>query len=176
MKQLMLLRHAKAESEPSIDDADRPLSVRGKHDATAMGAVLRRRALIPQLVLCSPAVRTRGTLALLAPALGEPAVCIENELYLASWKQILSHIQAVEPAVERVLVIGHNPGLADCAASLLDREADREEWERRALMAAKFPTGALAVIDVPVATWAQLTPFTGALSAFLRPKDLPGLR
>ena len=176
MKQLLLLRHAKAESEPSLDDLDRPLSLRGKRDATAMGAILRRRALIPQLVLCSPSVRTRSTLALLAPALGEPAIRIEDRLYLASWKEIFARLASLETDPDRVLVIGHNPGLGDCAAMMLNGEADREERTRRALMAAKFPTCALAVIELPFSAWAELAPKNGTLSAFLRPKDLPGLR
>ena len=175
MKQLLLLRHAKAESETSFDDFDRPLSLRGKRDATAMGAILRRRALIPQLVLCSPSVRTRSTLALLAPALGEPIIRIEDGLYLASWKEIFGRLTVLEPSLDRVLIIGHNPGLGDCAAMLLDGEADREERARRTLMAAKFPTCALAVIELPLTAWAQLAPTSGTLSAFLRPKDLPGL-
>ncbi len=176
MKQLLLLRHAKAESEPSLDDLDRPLSLRGKRDATAMGAVLRRRALIPQLILCSPSLRTRSTLALLAPALGEPAIRIEEALYLASWKEIFGRLTSLEPSLERVLVIGHNPGLADCAAMMLNGEADREERTRRALMVAKFPTCALAVIELPFSSWSELVPKSGTLGAFLRPKDLPGLR
>jgi phosphohistidine phosphatase len=176
MKQLLLLRHAKAESEPALDDLDRPLSLRGKRDATAMGAVLRRHALIPQLILCSPSLRTRSTLALLAPALGEPAIRIEETLYLASWKEIFDRLTALERGLARVLVIGHNPGLADCAAMMLNGDADREERTRRALMVAKFPTCALAVIELPVTAWTALVPKSGTLSTFLRPKDLPGLR
>ena len=177
MKQLLLLRHAKAESEPSPGDFDRPLSPRGKRDATAMGAILRRRALIPQLVLCSPSVRTRSTLALLAPALGEPSIRIEDSLYLASWKEIFVRLTALASNLDRVLVIGHNPGLGDCAAMMLNSEADREERARRTLMAAKFPTCALAVIELPLfSAWAAIAPKSGTLSAFLRPKDLPGLR
>lgn len=176
MKRLMLLRHAKAESEPTEQDEARPLSPRGKRDATAMGAMMRQRHLVPELVLCSPSVRTRATLALIGPALGAPVIRIEDRLYLAGWKPLIALFQHLDPDCDCVLVIGHNPGLEDCAAALLGHEADSDERARRVRLAAKFPTCSLAVIDCPFDSWQQLDTATGRLSAFLRPKDLPGLR
>ena len=58
---LVILRHAKAERPAELADADRPLTQRGHADAAAAGAWLAARGYRPDLVLCSPAKRTRQT-------------------------------------------------------------------------------------------------------------------
>lgn len=168
---LMLLRHAKSSwQEPALPDFERPLAPRGRAAAQAMGQVLAERSWQPDLVLCSPAARTRETWALLAPALGTVPPCRQlPSLYLATPAQLWRVLRRAPDEVERLLVIGHNPGLEEFAAALIGSG----DAALRKLLARKFPTAALAVLTLADATWAAATPGSGCLSAFLRPKDLP---
>lgn len=172
MKRLLLLRHAKAEAESSGGDHARVLAPRGERDAAAMGAAMKRAGYLPDLALCSTAARTRQTFALAAPLLGAPGVIYDDILYLAPWKTIVKRVRDVEDASGVLMVVGHNTGLEECAAALLRAKADGHERGLRAAMAAKFPTGALAVIDCPIRHWRELAPATSALSAFVTPKAL----
>ena len=81
-------------------------------------------------------------------------------------------VRETPDSVKTLLVIGHNPGLEDCAAALLNASAGGEELARREAMAEKFPTGALAVLDCGISHWTELAPGTAALADFLRPRDL----
>ena len=60
-KTLILMRHSKAEEGFTKPDHDRELAARGRRDATAAGGWLRQEGLVPDLVICSTAVRTRQT-------------------------------------------------------------------------------------------------------------------
>lgn len=68
---LVLLRHAKAESAAGTPDIDRRLTSRGHADAAAAGAWLGNQRCWPQLVICSPARRTRQTWHAIALALAD---------------------------------------------------------------------------------------------------------
>src|SRR5690349_19664904 len=75
-RRLVLLRHAKSEWPEGVPDHKRPLTARGRRDATAAGRWLR--AHLDDLghgldaVACSPAQRTRETWALVAAELADP--------------------------------------------------------------------------------------------------------
>jgi len=69
MKTLLLLRHAKSSwKHPELADHDRPLNKRGKRTAPRVSALLQDEDLIPDLILCSPAVRAHTTARLVAKA------------------------------------------------------------------------------------------------------------
>jgi len=119
---LVLLRHAKAEPPDNYaEDFDRPLSRRGRADAEAAGRWLVAAGLIPDLVLCSSAVRTRETWLRVSSAVGQVPVTYEQSLYLSSAVEALELIQATDAAVGSLLVIGHNPTMSVLSA-LLDRD------------------------------------------------------
>jgi phosphohistidine phosphatase len=162
-KRLALLRHAKSSwSDSDLDDHERPLNGRGRRAAAQMGRYLREHELVPELVLCSSALRTRQTLDLLA--LGDrPVVRIEDVLYAASASTLLGRLRLVEDDVGSVLLIAHNPGIQDLARSLTGGRGGIGE---------KYPTGALADLEVDAASWEQLGPATATLHAFVAPKDL----
>ena len=92
MLTLTLLRHAKSSwNDQTLDDFARPLSGRGEADAPRIGAYMRKHAIAPDLVLCSTARRTRGTLDLVLGDLGaSPQVLTEDDLYLASAARLLA--------------------------------------------------------------------------------------
>jgi phosphohistidine phosphatase len=170
MRILYLLRHAKSDrGDPALSDIDRPLAPRGRRDAPAMAAYLREHDYRPDLILCSPAARTRETLALLQPGLG-PNIPAEydRKLYLGSPDVLLRRLREVDEAIANVLLIGHNPGLERLAAALAPR-GDRRSLAR---MREKFPTCALAVIHLHVDRWEQADLGSGTLTDFMVPAGL----
>ncbi|MGY0230430.1 SixA phosphatase family protein [Longispora urticae] len=117
---LVLLRHAKAEDPGSVPDAQRSLTKRGLLDAAAAGAWLAGQGIAPQLVLCSPARRTKETWHQVAGALTEaPEVAYVEEIYSGGPWELLELLRSVTAGT--VLVIGHNPTL-ELLAALLDPE------------------------------------------------------
>ncbi|MDE2181503.1 MAG: histidine phosphatase family protein [Alphaproteobacteria bacterium] len=171
MRRLLLLRHAKASpDEPWVDDAQRPLTQKGRADAVRMGRFLRRHA--PDQIYCSSALRTRQTLELLLPELeAPPGVEYRDELYLAKSSTIIEVIRAA-PDVGSLMIVGHNPGLEECAHQLARRPSDRKMRKLYDAMNDKYPTGALAVMDFASPTWAGIDAQEGELDIFVRPKDL----
>jgi phosphohistidine phosphatase len=166
MKRLLLLRHAKSSwDDPSLADRDRPLAPRGHRAAERMAEHLRSSAPPVDLVLCSPALRTTETLEHLGRAFGDAEMMVEDGLYGATEVELLDRLRRVPEDAEGVAMIGHNPGVQDLA---LDLARGGEDHER---MRAKFPTGALAVIEFDGA-WAELSEGGGRLIAFVTPKDL----
>lgn len=169
MRTLYLLRHAKAERGEG-GDFERRLMDRGRRDAPAMGRYMRERGYLPALILCSPAARTRETLELLTPELGTPASQeFDRMLYLGAAGILLQRVQAVDEEIGSVLLIGHNPGLAQLAAAL----APRGDKRATARMREKYSTCGLAVIHLQVDRWEQAMPGAGTLTDFMAPGDLP---
>ena len=163
---LLLLRHAKSSwVDPTLPDHDRPLASRGRRDAKRIAKHLAGFEFEPELVLCSSAVRTRETLELVRPALGNSKVLFEDGLYGASSDELLARIRVVPDAVGSVMLIGHNPGLEQLAL-LLASSGD----ELRGLET-KFPTAALATLAVET-TWSRLAPGDAILTAYIVPKQL----
>ncbi len=171
LKELLLLRHAKsAWDDPEQRDFDRPLSRRGRGTAPLAGAWLGRHGWRPDLVLCSAALRTRQTWALVAPGLGgAPTVRFEQRLYLASEDDLVRRISRVDDSVRRLMVIGHNPGLGELALALTPARAPAA---RR--MRAKFPTGAFAWFAMAGGGWRAVAPGGVRLLAYVTPADLGG--
>jgi len=170
MPRLLLLRHAKSSwGDPGLPDSERPLSPRGRRNAAAIARAIEADGLMPEKVLCSPARRTRETLAALLPYLdGEGRVAIEPKLYDSTPGDYLAAIARSGGEARSLMLIGHNPTIQATARWLA---ADGEPGLVAAL-AAKYPTGALAVIDLGQAGWAHLQPGAGHLAAFIRPRDL----
>jgi phosphohistidine phosphatase len=119
-RRLSLVRHANAEQGSDVRDFDRALSRKGQNEATEMARRFQERALVPDLILTSAAVRTRETAETFAKVLGVPPRLLqaEDSLYLADGEHILGAIRAVGPRVTHLMVIGHNPGITAAAISL----------------------------------------------------------
>lgn len=123
---LILLRHAKAETPGDFDDYDRALAERGTADADAVGAWLVDERLHPDLVICSPAKRTRQTWQSVAIVLGQspsarptPEVHYEDSMYLGRSGEVFDLLKAIPDTVRTVLVVGHNPTMSEVSALLL---------------------------------------------------------
>lgn len=164
---LLLLRHAKASwDRPGIDDFDRELTARGRLAAAEMGERMAASGYVPRRIVCSTARRTRETFAALIPHISsELDAMFTRSVYGADAGDLLDLLQAVAGAPSPLLLVGHNPGVQDLANLLVtDGDADA-----RLHLAAKYPPGALAVIELPIEAWSAAGTTTGALTAFLVP-------
>jgi phosphohistidine phosphatase len=174
MRRLILLRHAKTEHvSPSGRDLDRRLDQRGRRDAAEMGGWLGRHPPFPDTVLVSKAARTHETWQIawevmknFAP---EPIVEILPELYGADSSQLLDTIRMASPAdPQRLMLIGHNPGMHELALAL----AHKGDPAGRTALAENLPTSGLAIFDFAVEDWADVTYCRGRLVLFVSPKLL----
>ena len=111
MKTLFLLRHAHAESR-GLADFDRTLDDRGKGEAKALAVHLQTQKLTFDFVMCSSALRVLETLEPLRSVIGTKEIEISNNFYNASDNDILHNIKRISDEWEKVLYIGHNPGIA----------------------------------------------------------------
>jgi len=166
------MRHAEAaQTAPGGRDRDRPLTAAGVADALAVGHRLNASGLLPDLALASDARRTRETLEGLSPALRvQPEIRLDPALYRADGRELLDRIREEGGTADCLLVIGHNPAIAELATGL-GRHGDGAA--RRGL-ARGFPPGAVAVFAVDCAGWSELAAGCVRLRQFLRPDAMHG--
>jgi phosphohistidine phosphatase len=166
-KRLYLLRHAKSSwKHADLADHDRPLAGRGRRAADAIARYLCEQAIAPELVLCSTARRARETAERIRPSLGATPVHYESELYGASAAALVERLRSVPEGVASVLLIGHNPAIAELARDIARPSPQRRELE------AKFPTAALAMLSLPIPSWRGVDHNCAELVSFIRPRDL----
>ena len=169
-RRLVLLRHAKS-AWPDVPDSERPLNDRGRRDAPAVGRWLQSSGYVPDLVLCSTASRTRETWELLAPELdADPPVRFEQRIYEGSALSLLHLLREAGNGYRTVLLIGHNPGLAELAIGIAQM-ADGPAGEPLERVREKFPSAAVAVLDFQ-GEWADLTPGEVRMTDFAFPREL----
>jgi len=170
MLRLWLLRHAKsAWDDPDLDDFARPLAPRGKKACRRLGRHMAERGIRPDLVLCSPAMRTRQTWERVGKRLDKDIACrFDPGLYLADRKALQAVVRAAPTDCRELLLIGHNPGLEDLAALLCGSGAG-DALDR---LITKYPTGGLAEIGFTAKRWAEVTPKSGFLASFVTPAML----
>ncbi len=169
VRSLYLLRHAKSSWDtPDLADIDRPLAGRGRRDAEAIAEHLHQAGIVPSLVLCSPARRTRQTLKPLKRWLPGSSIVFDDALYAASADQLLHRVQEIDDGVRSAMLIAHEPGIRELGL-LLAGEGDQAA---RARLDEKFPTGALAALALSADHWRTIAPGEGELRWFVSPKDL----
>ena len=159
MKTLLLMRHAKSSwDDSSVTDHERLLNERGRRDAPVMGERLANSAFAPDHILCSTAHRARQTADLLLEALGfDGPVDVRDGIYHATPRELMAGI-AQAGAGERLLVIGHNPGLGELVELLTNDHRH-------------MPTAAIAIIEMPITEWSEIGHAKGRLVEFMKPKD-----
>jgi phosphohistidine phosphatase len=173
-RRLVLLRHAKSDWPQDVADHERPLAKRGRRDAPVVGRWLGTSGYRPDAVVCSTARRARETWELAGEALASvqpagqpaeaPAVRFEPRIYEATVLGLLMLVREFEPGWRTVLVVGHNPGLAELTIGLAGAEPDPPR---------AFPTAFAAVLGLP-GEWADAAPGDGRLLAFTVPAQLRG--
>ncbi len=162
MKTLLILRHAKSSwKDSSLADFDRPLKKRGKRDAPRVGALLKQEKLIPDLIISSSAKRALATAEAVALACDyDSEIQATRQLYHADPNSYIEVLRTVPDAYQRVMVVGHNPGLESFVEELSGA------WVR-------MPTAALAHLNVRVEKWSEMSlESTNELIAYWQPKEL----
>ena len=162
MYSLILLRHGKSSFKDSGQkDGKRPLSKRGEKNAAQIGDLLKERELVPQMILSSTAVRATETANIVSKAIGYSGeINTKEKLYMAEADDILKLLRKLPDEIERVMVIGHNPGLE----SLIPMLTERIE---------SLPTAGVAYLTLPILHWKELKRKTkGELIEIWRPKEL----
>lgn len=164
-KQLLIMRHAKSSwTETGKTDFERKLNKRGRRVAPLMADFLAEQGLLPDRIISSSAKRACLTTELFAERAGIDSAKIDlvKYLYLAPAEEYLELLERFdEPAVDRLMVVGHNPGLEE----LVYRLGNLHE---------SMPTAAIAVVDLGSDQWIDIRPpFRDArVTAVLRPKEL----
>jgi len=153
---LILLRHAKSDWSGMESDLHRPLAARGRRQAPEAGRWLDANIDHIDLAVVSPAARARQTWDLVAAQLRtQPPTTIDDRVYGASERELLSVVRELPQELDTVVLVGHNPGLEDLASALT---GDTTE----------MPTSSLAVV-----TWPGTWPDAGHDRATLRASGRP---
>lgn len=163
MKTLSLLRHANADGPPVRgDDFTRPLSAFGQQQARHLGEQLAASGFFPDLIITSAALRTSETMQTMAGCFGASVtITTSKDLYLADTEQILSIIQQTDDAVNHLMIVAHNPGIAELAHRL-----------SRAGLADHLTEVAPATLinfDASIISWAEISPLTVTLAGVVLP-------
>jgi phosphohistidine phosphatase len=162
-RNLLVLRHAKSDWPDGVPDHERPVAARGRREAPLVGQWLHEHGPMPDLVVCSPALRARQTWDLVTQELpAPPEVRLDERVYDAPASQLLTVIGETPDEVTTLLLIGHNPSTEELAG-LLAGGGDKGALDR---MRAKFPTAALAVLAFDAA-WSDLEPGGAQLVDFV---------
>lgn len=161
MKTLYLLRHAKSSwADATMSDFDRPLNERGKGAAETIGNYLKANNITPELILCSTALRTRETLAIVTKAAElNTEVRYDQRIYEASSTRLAEVISQTENERNVVMLIGHNPGMEEMLLSLTG--------ERQGMS-----TATLAKIVFDTMSWTTAVNSRGALEWIVSPREL----
>ena len=172
MRRLALLRHAKAAPQGGGDDHGRPLALLGREAAPRVGAWLKASGISPALTLVSDARRTRETFDLLAAAFGGAlAMRLEPRIYNATARTLLDLVRATPAKVPALMLVGHNPGLAELAMRLAGGGGDSQAEAR---LRAGFPTASVAILDFDANAWPDIAHGTGRLASFATPAEMGG--
>ncbi len=160
MKIIYVLRHAKSSwDNGDLADIDRPLNERGKSAAPFMGKIMKDNAFVPKIILSSPALRARETAKLVKQSAGFDAeIKLNDRIYEASPRTLSIVATSIDDRFDSAMIVGHNPGMEGFVRLLTGKSE-------------AMPTASLAIIDLDVAGWEQITGGVGKLRQIIRPKD-----
>jgi phosphohistidine phosphatase len=161
MRILTLVRHAKSSRDyPELSDFERPLNARGRREAPAIGARLRKAGIKPDLLISSPALRAITTARIFAEELNMhlDEIMLNPHIYEASGWTLLHIVRSLPPAHSEVMLFGHNPGISHFAHDLADCPFD------------EMATGSAARIELPARGWSLIQPHSGKVLRYDTPK------
>lgn len=165
MRRLIVIRHAKSSwADPGERDLDRPLNKRGRRAAALIGGWLKDKGYRPDQALVSSARRTQETWAAIVAETGAAETRYLPELYHAAPETILDIVRRA-PEVPVLLLLGHQPGIGAFVTRLVAEPPSDPAFD-------KFPTGATAVLELPVDSWADVEWETARLADFVVPRAL----
>jgi phosphohistidine phosphatase len=161
VKSIYLLRHAKSDwNASSGSDHERPLNKRGIRSALGMGKHLSSNTVPPALILCSTAIRTRETLALIQKGSNwDSEAVFESFLYHATLQTVKERIQALPVDLESVMIIGHQPTTGEVASWFLGGKQ------------IGVPTCAFIHLRLDIMDWKELNPGHATLHQYVIPSQ-----
>lgn len=163
MKTLLILRHAKTQSDAPAGDHTRELTERGHRNAAAMSAHIHKVIGTPDAIITSDATRARQTAVIVAPAVGFTApLSVEPRMYGGDLDTLLAVVRHISDDVQTAIIVGHNPGFEELAAAL----AGNPEHGVR------LPTSGLALIELDVAGWDSVRAGSGHLREVATPRTI----
>lgn len=165
---LTLLRHGKSDRGiPVNDPIDRPLKKRGRKDAQRMGEFFAD--MVPDLIVCSPAIRTRQTAELFAKGAGYTKdIKIDENMYIAGREKLFEVVHKLQG--DHVVMVCHNPGIGNLA-SFLDGEGGQKTVSQLRMV-----TAAIAyLVFEDLSDWDEVKENSGQLRALVTPRFLKAL-
>jgi len=122
MKKLYIIRHAKSSwKDLELDDFDRPLNKRGKLNAPFMGEKLKNKKVHPDIILSSPALRTKTTAEIIAKKVKYTKKIVFNEYIYESTPSTLNMILTmIDDKNNIAFLLGHNPEINMLAENYVD--------------------------------------------------------
>jgi phosphohistidine phosphatase len=163
MKTLVITRHGKGkEARENQSDLLRELSPRGLRDIKIIGKELRKKDLVPGLILSSPAIRAVGTARKLADSMEVPEYLIvtRDSLYGNFSNEIFQFIESIGADQTTILLVGHNPSLLILIEYL------------SGVILERYPTLSTLVLDFDVERWSELTQKKGTLRKLFIPSEM----
>ena len=167
--ELLILRHGKSDWDVDTDDFNRPLKDRGKRGAQRMGVWLLQQGLIPDCILSSPAERALVSAEKLCKAMGHGVerITTDRRVYGADVPDLLQVLGGCPAEAQRVLLVGHNPGLEDLLRFLAGDEVEVPSDGKL------LPTAALARLEMP-GDWETLPAGCAHMLSVTRPRKSGG--
>jgi phosphohistidine phosphatase len=163
MRTLLILRHAKTQSDAPAGDHARELTQRGHRNAAAMGAYIHNLTGSPDAIITSDATRARQTAEIVARAVDFAGpLTVEPRIYAAGLDTLLAEVRRLPDEVDSALIIGHNPGFEELAEAL----AGNQDEEIR------LPTSGLALLEFDVEKWDAVQEDAGRLVKVATPRTI----
>ena len=161
MRTIYLLRHAKSSwKNDELADFERPLNGRGRKSCEVLGRYIKTNQLEFDLVVCSTAVRTRETIDLVRQfAKLQTEVRYDERIYEATASRLLEVVSQLENDRKHVMLVGHNPGMAEISYLLTGEQES-------------FPTSCFAKLNLKISKWSDALENRATLEWIVRPKEL----
>ena len=161
MKNLIIVRHCKSSwKDPRLSDFDRPLNKRGNIDGELMSNYLREKEKKIDKLILSTSIRTRLTSKYFIEKIHFNSISYLDELYHASYSEIIKIISKIENNFNNIMVIGHNPGLTE----LINHFTDMRIYN--------IPTTGIIKVEFKEAKWSKITENKGKIVYKKFPKEL----
>lgn len=157
------MRHAKAEKDYSDkSDFDRNLTEKGIAAAKIIGKEMQKLQIIPELIYCSAAARTKQTAKQILQQIDKKIdIQYFEDLYFGDKYDIFSQIQNLDKNINSIMLVGHNPTMEELFTYF--------DIERRD---AVIKTANVAVFDCKIDKWHKLQPFQNKLTLFLDHRNI----
>src|SRR5215218_6683895 len=163
MKSLLILRHAKTQSDAPAGDQARELTERGHRNAETMGAYINNLTGTPDLIITSDATRARQTAEIVASAVDFAApLTVEPQIYAADLDTLLDVVRRIPDEVQTAIIVGHNPGFEELAAALAGKTDE----------GVRLPTSGLALLEFDTQRWFAVRPGAGRLREVATPRTI----